>query len=76
MTGIFRDFFFFFFCFNGEEGKRERRSKKGREKYIGRKRMSRDGKEGKGKKEGGGITNAHRFVMNRFAMNRDFIGFN
>lgn len=54
MTGIFRDFFFFFFCFNGEEGKRERRSKKGREKYIGRKRMSRDGKEGKGKKEGGG----------------------
>lgn len=22
------------------------------------------------------VTNAHRFVTNRFAMNRDFIGFN
>lgn len=51
------------FLFNGEEEKERRGERRGRE-GTERKRRRR------------GVTNAHRFVTNRFAMNRDFIGFN
>lgn len=43
-----------------------------------RKIKRRGGRESMGRKrrKKRRVTNAHRFVTNRFAMNRDFIGFN
>lgn len=66
------------FCSRGEREK-GKKGEGGEEREYGTKEdLSREiakRKRGRGG-EKKGSKNAHRFVMNRFAMNRDFIGFN
>lgn len=62
VTGIFRDFF----CWTVKREKERKIKRRGGREYGTK-------EEKKGRRE---VTNAHRFVTNRFAMNRDFIGFN
>lgn len=61
VTGIFRDFF----CWTMKREKERKIKRRGGRESMGRKRRKKRR-----------VTNAHRFVTNRFAMNRDFIGFN